>query len=188
MPLMMAVLKTDHPKELKKTKAAASVQPHMRKWHFSKSAKVTRWSWLLGAAITCWHATECRVQAESQQGWDVTPHSCGTSSWVLCQQTSRYCLHICSTNTLFFPCKWIFCSFCAGNLCMRRNSQNPKEISDWKENMCSVLDSFAGSKAGWPEGSAPSGCILHKREGKASKPNWFPLQWLQSSLLIYTAN
>lgn len=88
----------------------------------------------------------------------------------------------------FFPCKWLFCSSYAGNLRTRRNSQNPKEIPNSKESPCSVLDSFAVYEAGWAEGSAPSGCILYKREGKASKPDWFPLQWLKTSLLTYTSN
>lgn len=102
----MAVLKRDHPKELQKTKAASGVQPHMMKWHFPKSAKVSRWSWSLAAGITCRHATECRVQAwvsaaSAQQGRAVTPPSSATSSWVLWQQNSSYCLHICTRNTLF---------------------------------------------------------------------------------------
>lgn len=140
----MAVPKPEHPKELQKTKAATGVQPYMMKWHFSKSAKITRWSWLLAAGITFRHATECRVQAwitaaRAQQGRAVTPPSCGTSSWVLCQQTSSHCFHVCTRNTPFFPWNWLFCSSYAGNLCIRRNSQNLNEISNWKENPCSLL-------------------------------------------------
>lgn len=78
------------------------------KWHFSKSVKIIRGSWLLAAGITFRHASECRVQAwvtaaRVQQGRAVTPPSCGTSLWVLCQQTSSYCLHVCTRNTLFVP-------------------------------------------------------------------------------------
>lgn len=103
----MAVLKRDHQKELQKTKAATGMQLHMIKWHSSKSAKITRWSWSLAAGITCRHATECRVQAWvtaaiAQWGQTATPPSCGTSSWVLCQQTSSYCLHMLTRNTHFF--------------------------------------------------------------------------------------
>lgn len=108
-------------------------------------------------------------------------------------------LHGCSANKLPaiastsvpgipFLSLLLFCSSYTGILCMRRNSQNPKKISNWKENPCSVLDRFAGSKTGWAEGSAASGCILYKREGKASKPDWFPLQWLKNFLLTYTSN
>lgn len=41
--------------------------------------------------------------------------------------------------TCIFPWNWLFCSSYAGNLCMRRNAQNPKEISNCKENPCSLL-------------------------------------------------
>lgn len=174
----MAVPKTEHSKELQKTKAATGVQPQMMKWHFSKSAKITRWRWLLAAGITFRHATEGRVQAwitaaRAQQGRAVTPPSCGTSSWVLCQQTSSYCLHVCTRNTLVFSPE-------------TGSSAAPmQEICVWEEMLRTPRKSqivrripvpcFAGSKAGWAEGSAPSGCILYKREGKACKPDWFPL-------------
>lgn len=188
----MVVLKRDHPKELQKTKAATGVQ-HI--WWNDVFPRVLR----LPDGAGHWQQ---ELLAGMQLSAEYKPESLqpGHSDDEPSPHPAVACLHGCFANKLpaiastsvpgipFFSCKWLFCSSNAGNLRTRRNSQNPKEIPNSKDSPCSVLDCFAVYEAGWAEGSAPSGCILYKREAKASKPDWFPLQWLKTSLLTYTSN